>query len=101
MKKLHRYSKIENALKAILKFNEESSSLYRMHSFNIYRRALYRAIENCPGYIDSSVLEYCDNIINLPKSAMSEIKKLAQKALEEIEFEKRNGHDLYPCIEID
>lgn len=103
MKKVHRYAKIKTILKYILNF-DGNNSLYKWHTYNIFRRGLYRAIENCPGFIDSGVLEYLNGILEIRErdsEALNKIKDLAQKAMSEIEWEERSGNDLYPCIEID
>lgn len=102
MTRIHRYEKIKNALSAIIKFNTKSESVYKWRNFGIFRRVLARALEECPGFIDMDILDYCDGILNEdPKTSMNKIKELAQKAIDEIAWEERSGNDLYPCIEID
>jgi hypothetical protein len=101
--RVHRYEKTKNALIAILKFNTESKSLYKWHNFGIILRVLYRSIEDCPGFFDASIREYCDEIFEVKEhtsEAMTKIKELAQKALDEIAWEEKTGNDLYPCIEL-
>ena len=98
--RIHRYEKIKNAIIAILKFNSESKSLYRQHSLNVYRACLRRALEECPGYIDSYIEEYCEAILEQPKENVQTMKSLAKKALDELSWEEKSGRDLYPCIEV-
>lgn len=100
--RIHRYEKIERALKAILNFDQNTKSPYKWRNFGIFRRTLARAIDDCPGFIDMDILDCVDEILNEdPKKSMSKIKDLAESALDEISWEKRSGNDLYPCIEID
>lgn len=104
MNKIHRYAKLKNILKCILRFDDESKSLYNWHSYNVFRRGLYRAIETCPGFVDTAILEYCSEILEIREKtheSIIKVKDLAKKALEEISWEERSGNDLYPCIEID
>ena len=102
--RIHRYQKTENALRAIVNFNSESDSPYKWHSYNIYIRDLYRSIEECPGFFDSTILEYCNEILEIRGEHTSEnlnrIKELAREALKEIEWEKKTKNDLYPCINL-
>lgn len=101
--KIHRYEKIKRALNCIVKFNTDSDDVYKWHSYNIFKRALYRAIEECPGFVDSQIQEYCDQILDETKhtsEAVSNVKELAKKALAEISWEEKTGNDLYPCVEV-
>lgn len=101
MTKIHRYEKLKNPLNAIINFNNESESEYKWHNFGIFTRVLSREIEECPGFVDMGILNYCDEILNQdPTKSMNEIKELARKALDEISWEEKSGNDLYPCVEI-
>lgn len=102
--KIHRYEKLENSLKALIKFNENSENTYKWLSYGIFRKALSRAIEDTPGYIDTTIIDIVDEILDIREhtpNAILKVKELAQQALNEIAWEKKTGNDLYPCIEID